>query len=52
MKIAKVFDGMEFGVVRGVFLRSGGLHVGEDFGERILGLGRSPLSRQGRAPAD
>ena len=52
MKIAEIFDGMEFGVVRGVFLRSGDPHVGKDFGGRILGLGRPPLWRQGRAPAD
>ena len=52
MKIAEIFDGMEFGVVRGVSLKSGGPHVGEDFGGRILGLGRSSLWRQGRAPAD
>ena len=41
MKISEVFDGMEFGVVRGVFLRSGGPHVGQDFGGRILGLLRA-----------
>jgi hypothetical protein len=52
MKIARVFDGMEFGVVRGVFLRSGDPHVGQDFGGRIHGLGRPPLWRQDRAPAD
>src|ERR1700760_2936679 len=52
MKIAEIFDGMEFGVVRGVFLRSGGPHVGKDFGGRILGLGRPPLWRHSRAPAD
>jgi hypothetical protein len=52
MKIARVFDGMEFGVVRGVFLRSGDPHVGKDFGGRILGLGRPSLWRQDRAPAD
>src|ERR1700761_4829400 len=52
MKIAEIFDGMEFGVVRGVFLRSGDPHVGKDFGGRILGFGRPPLWRQNRAPAD
>jgi hypothetical protein len=52
MKIARVFDGMEFGVVRKGFLRSGGPHVGENFGGRILGFGRSSLSRQDRAPVD
>ena len=40
MKTAEIFDGMEFSVVRGVLLRSGSPHVGENFGGRILSLGR------------
>jgi hypothetical protein len=43
MKIAGVFDGMEADVIRGVSWQSGGLHVGEEFGGRILSVGRSSL---------
>ena len=43
MKIAGVFDGMEADVVRGISWQSGGLHVGEEFGGRILSVGRSSL---------
>ena len=35
MKIAGVFDGMEAEVIRGVSLKSGGPHVGEEFGEEF-----------------
>ena len=47
MKMSGVFDGMESGVIRGVSLKLGDLHVGEELGGRILGPGRSPLWRQG-----
>jgi hypothetical protein len=40
LKIARVFDGMESGGVRGASLRSGDPHVGEAFGGSILDLGR------------
>jgi hypothetical protein len=43
MKIAGIFDGMEAEVIPGVSLKSGGPHVGEEFGGRILSLGRSSL---------
>src|SRR5689334_18537832 len=39
----RVFDGMEADVIRGVSWQSGGLHVGEEFGGRILSVGRSSL---------
>ena len=38
MKIAGVFDGMEAEVIRGVSLKSGGPHVGEEFGEEFSAL--------------
>jgi hypothetical protein len=52
MKFFWVIDGMESGVIRGVSLKLGDLHVGEKVGGRILGSGGSPLRRQGRAPVD
>ncbi len=41
-----VFDGMESGVIQGVSLELGGLHVGEALGGRILDAGRPLLRRQ------
>jgi hypothetical protein len=35
MKIAGVFGGMEAEMIRGVSLKSGGPHVGEEFGGRF-----------------
>jgi hypothetical protein len=52
MKFCWVVDGMESGVIRGVTLKLGNLHVGEEVGRRIHDPGRSTLRRQGRAPVD
>ena len=38
MKIAGIFDGMEAEVIPGVSLKSGGPHVGEEFGEEFSAL--------------
>nr|WP_081479279.1 recombinase family protein [Acidiphilium multivorum] len=47
MKISGIVDGMESGVIRGVSLRLGDVHVGEAACGGIFGVGRPPLRRQG-----
>jgi hypothetical protein len=44
MKFCWVIDGMELGVIQGVSLKLGDLHVGEEVGGRILSLGGSPAA--------